>query len=80
MILVLATANVGKLVELRTLLRPFAFELRTAHEFGVAMPTRQHDEAGDEARACSLLERARRRSLVQNGLPGPAALHACHRQ
>jgi XTP/dITP diphosphohydrolase len=38
MILVLATANAGKLVELRTLLRSFAFELRDAGELGVEMP------------------------------------------
>ena len=38
MILVLATANLGKLDELRTLLRPFAFELRDVAALGVAMP------------------------------------------
>lgn len=50
MILVLATANAGKLDELRTLLGARAFELRTAAELGIALPEETGTTYVDNAR------------------------------
>lgn len=50
MILVLATANAGKLDELRTLLRARAWELRTAGELGIALPEETGATYVDNAR------------------------------
>ncbi len=55
MILVLATANPGKLDELRALLRALPFELRSAGELGVVLPeetgTSYRENAGLKAEA-----------------------------
>lgn len=63
--LVLATGNPGKLDELRRLLAPFAFALRSADELGLAMP----EETGD-----SYVENATLKAVAAARATGALAL------